>query len=489
MNTHHNPNIVFILADDLGYGDLSCQGANLVNTPNIDRLAREGMRFTDAHSPSSVCTPSRYNLLTGRYCWRTWARTGCIWIHDPLLIEDDQPTIASVLRNSGYTTGLVGKWHLGFGRPGAEGWDDLSGVNLNGRIGPGPCEVGFDYFYGVPAVGQEPNIFIENHDVVGLEEDDPIELALDTDPAYWTEYYRRPRTRNPAIRMNGGAAAKFQFNELGVTLTRHARSYIQEKAGGDKPFFLYFAPRNVHSPLIPHPRFEKTSNIGVYGDFINELDWSVGEILKTLEEEDVLDDTLIFFSSDNGATEMHRPVTHVNYSGHKANGPLRGQKSEVYEGGHRVPLLARWPGHVPAGTTSSQLVSLTDMLATLAGLVGARLPDSVASDSFDMLPALLGKNGLRQIRPSCVHDSMMCGMFAVRSGEWKLILGQGGGGIGSGWGNNPGIERFSTSDPALQLYNLENDLGEEQNCIEKYPDIARRLVSELETIRAEGRSR
>jgi len=489
MDSPRKPNIVFILADDLGYGDLSCQGADLVGTPNIDRLAREGIRFTDAHSPSSVCTPSRYNLLTGRYCWRTWARTGCIWIHDPLLIEDDQPTIASMLRSSGYTTGLVGKWHLGFGRPGAANWDDLSGVNLNGRIDPGPCEVGFDYFYGVPAVGQEPNVYIENHRVVGLDEDDPIELALDTDPAYWTDYYRRPRKRNPRIGMNGGAATRFEFNDLGVHLAGQAQRYIREQAGGEKPFFLYFAQRNVHTPLVPHPRFENTSEIGVYGDFINELDWSVGEILKTLEEEGILDETLIFFASDNGATERHTPVTHVNYNGHRANGPLRGQKSEVFEGGHRIPFIARWPGHIPAGTTSDQVLALTDMMATLAHLVGAPLPDSAGPDSFDMLPALLGRNGLAQIRPNCVHDSMRCCMFAIRSGEWKLILGQGGGGIGAGWNNKPGIERFSTSDPVFQLYNLEDDLAEEHNRYGDYPEIARRLVSEMEAIRREGRSR
>jgi arylsulfatase A-like enzyme len=489
MTRPHKPNIVLILADDLGYGDLGCQGAELVETPNVDRLAREGIRFTDAHSPCSVCTPSRYNLLTGRHCWRTWAKTGCIWIHDPLLIEDGQPTIASVLRDSGYTTGLVGKWHLGFGRPGAEGWDDLSGVNLNGRIDPGPCEVGFDSFFGVSAVGKDPNVYIENHHVVGLDENDPIEVALDTDPAYWTDYYRRPRTRNPQIGMNGGAAAQFDFSDLGVTLTRRARSHIEENARGEKPFFLYFAHRNVHSPLKPHPRFEGTSPIGVYGDFIHELDWSVGEILAALDEQGILDDTLVIFASDNGATEMHRPVTHVNYSGHRANGPLRGQKSEVFEGGHRIPLIARWPGHVPAGTTSSQLIALTDMLATFAGLVGARLPDDAGPDSFDLLPAMLGEDGPRAIRPYCVHDSMQGQMFAIRSGEWKLILGQGGGGIGGGWDGRPGIERFSTSEPAFQLYNLTDDLAEERNGYERYPDIARRLVGELEAIRQEGRSR
>ena len=489
MKKTGKPNIVFILADDLGYGDLSCQGADRIGTPNIDRITHQGLRFTDAHSPSSVCTPSRYNLLTGRHCWRTWAKSGCIWIHDPMVIEDDQMTIASLLRDNGYTTGLVGKWHLGFGRPGTEGWDNLSGVNLNGRIDPGPCEVGFDYFYGVPAVGQEPKIYIENHEVVGLEPDDPIEIALDPDPAYLMEYYQRPRTRNPRIKMNGGKGAEFQFNDLAVHLTGKAQQYIQDHSAGEKPFFLYFAQRNVHSPLIPHPRFENTSEIGVYGDFINELDWSVGEILKTLEQQNILDNTLIIFSSDNGATEMHTPVTHVDYNGHKSNGPLRGQKSEVFEGGHRIPLLARWPGHVAAGSTSDQLIALTDMLATFAGLVGVELPDDAGQDSFDMLPVLLGQDGARQIRPHCVHDSMQRHLFAMRSGEWKLILGQGGGGIGSGWGTKPGIEHFTAADPAFQLYNLVDDLAETRNVFAKYPDVARKLTATLESIRREGRSR
>ena len=489
MSQPKKPNILFILADDLGYGDLSSQGANLVGTPNIDSIAREGVRFTDAHSPSSVCTPSRYNLLTGRHCWRTWAQTGCIWIHDPMLIEDNQMTIASLLRDNGYTTGLVGKWHLGFGRQGMEGWDPRSGINLNGEVAPGPCEAGFDYFYGVPAVGQDPNVFIENHKVVGLEEEDPITIALDPDPAWLTEYYRRPRTRNPKLTMEGGENTRFDFNELGVKLTERAVSYVKDNAHGEKPFFLYFAHRNVHTPLTPHPRFADTSDIGVYGDFINELDWSVGEVLNALREEGILDDTLVIFSSDNGATEMHRPVTHVNYNGHRANGMLRGQKSEVFEGGHRVPLMARWPGHIPADTTSNQLIALTDMLATFAALVGAKLPDDAGEDSFNMLPAFLGKAGMSPLRPHCVHDSMQCNMYALRSNEWKLIMGQGGGGIGSGWGRHEGIEHFSMADPAFQLYNLAEDLAEEHNLIETYPDIARDLTKQMEMFRREGCSR
>lgn len=476
MMAQRHPNIVFILADDLGYGDLGCYGASAVDTPHIDRVAAEGLRFTDAHSPSSVCTPSRYNLLTGRYCWRTWAKTGCIWWHDPMLIDEGQTTLASMLRERGYATGMVGKWHLGFGRPGAPGWGDLRGLDLNGPIAPGPCEAGFDSFFGVPAIGQKPHVYIRDHQIVNLAPEDPMQVVLDPEPQWMCHYLRRPRTNNPRLDTTGGAAAVYHHDNVTIDLTREAVAYIDQHARADKPFFLYFAVRNVHAPLIPHPNFRGTSRCGVYGDFVHELDWSVGQVLGTLDRLGIADDTLVVITSDNGATEHHRPVEFVNNEGLASNGPFRGQKTEVYEGGHRVPFIVRWPGRIPGGQCCDQLLALTDMLATFAALTGYTLGAEEGPDSFNLLPALLGEAGSTPIRPGLVHDSMMGQMHAMRSGEWKLIFGRGGGGLGAGWPGRPGVEHHRPSDPVAQLYNLADDPSERDNLYEKCPDIVARLT-------------
>jgi arylsulfatase A len=263
------PNIVVILADDLGYGDLGCYGATKVKTPNIDRLAREGMLFTDAHSPASVCTPSRYNLMTGRYCWRTWAGHGTVWANDPLLIEQGRTTVASLLKDAGYQTACIGKWHLGFGKPGTPDWDDLLGPDFNRELRPGPLEAGFDSFFGMPAVGQHPKIFIDNGRVVGLDPHDPIRFINDPRPAYQVPYFRRPRTSPTNLQMASGKSAEYAFEDAAITLTKRAVAYLEEHAG--KPFFLYLAHRNIHSPIRPNARFRGTSEIGPYGDFIHEL--------------------------------------------------------------------------------------------------------------------------------------------------------------------------------------------------------------------------
>lgn len=473
-------NIVFILADDLGYGDLGCYGATKVRTPNIDRLAREGIRFTDAHSPSSVCTPSRYNLLTGRYCWRTWAKTGCVWMNDPLLIDQGRMTLASLAKSAGYATGCIGKWHLGFGRPGQPGWDDVLGQDLNGPLKPGPTEVGFDYFFGVPHVGQLPHVLVNDGQVLDLESGDPIRMVADRRPEFLKSYLERPRTENPRLKVTGGAHATYVQEDLAIQLTQKAVGYIERNAG--HPFFLYFAHRNVHAPLRPNARFQGTSEIGVYGDFIHELDWSIGEVLNTLDRLALAGDTLVILSSDNGAVSAgHKPVTGVvDYSGHKANGPWRGQKTEVYEGGHRVPFLARWPGHIPVGATSRRLLALTDMLATLAALLDRPLPRDAGEDSFNMLPALLGKDAGATLRPALIHDSWK-GLFAVRQGPWKLILGAGGGGIG--W-----EEKRPANEPPVQLYNLADDPSETRNVQQGHPEIVQQLSQLLAKYRAEGRS-
>ncbi len=482
-----HPNIVFILADDLGYGDIGCYGAAKVRTPNIDRLAREGRRFIDAHTPASVCTPSRYNLLTGRYSWRTWAKTSCVWSSDPLLIDDGRLTVPALLKRHRYTTACIGKWHLGFGRPGEEGWDDVYGPDYNRPLKPGPLEVGFDYFFGIPHVGQFPHVFIRNHEIIGRGAEDRIKLVLDPKKeGYHLPYLERPREGStPGHTFEGTDAFCYEHEDLAIRLTKEAVAWIDQRAGKQEPFFLYFAHRNVHGPIKPNPRFLGTSEIGIYGDFIHELDWSIGQVLDALNRQGLADNTIVCFSSDNGAVEKgYKPTDSVNYGGHRANGPWRGQKTEVYEGGHRVPLIVRWPNHIQPGSESSQLVALTDVLATVAELMDDKLPTDAGEDSFSFLPALLDRKPARPVRTAIVNDSDT-GEMSIRKGPWKLILAQHGGGISGGWGK----KEYDPSLPPGQLYRLDQDPMESTNLYVSHPEKVAELKQLFERIRQSGRSR
>ncbi len=469
-------NIVLILADDLGYGDLSSYGARHYETPNIDRLAREGMLFTDAHSPHPVCTPTRYGLMTGRYSWRTWAGTGNVWSDDPMLIEEGRFTLPMLLRDAGYRTGIVGKWHLGYGRPGGANWTE-AGVDYNGEIRPGPLEVGFDYYFGIPHVGQQPHVLIENHRVVGLSPQSPLRLYRDQrwiGRASHLERFGFP----PRHYFTGGEGALYDHRELALELTARAQAWMREQAS--EPFFLYFAHRNTHGPIAPNGRFRGTSGIGPYGDFVLELDWSVGQVLDTLDELGLADDTLVLFSSDNGAVLR-------DLSGHRVNGPLRGQKTEAYEGGHRVPLLARWPGHTKAGARSDALVALTDCVATFAELVGRPLPPGAGPDSFSFLAALLDREPAQPARTSLVVNGYFGG-FGIREGDWKLLLFQSGGGrnaAGGPW--NP--FDYDRTAPYGQLYDLSEDLAERNNRFTEEPDRVAAMSRLLRQIRSSAGSR
>ncbi|MDE0102740.1 MAG: arylsulfatase [Bryobacterales bacterium] len=469
-------NIVLILADDLGYGDLSAYGADRYETPNIDRLAWEGKLFTDAHSPHPVCTPTRYGLMTGRYSWRTWAGTSNVWSDDPLLIEEGRYTLPMLLKDEGYRTGIVGKWHLGYGRPGSANWSD-AGVDYNGEISPGPLEVGFDYYFGIPHVGQQPHVLIENHRVVGLSPDSPLRLHRDQRWIGRVSYLQRFGFP-PRHFFSGGLGALYDHRQLAVKLTEEAERWIREQA--DRPFFLYFAHRDTHGPIAPNERFLGSSGIGPYGDFVLELDWSVGRILDTLDELGLSDDTLVLFSSDNGAVRR-------DLSGHLVNGPLRGQKTEAYEGGQRVPLLARWPGRIMAGSQSDALIALTDTLATLADLLGRELPPGAGPDSFSFLGPLLDQESTGPMRESLVHNGYFGG-YGIRQGDWKLLLFQGGGGrsvVDGVW------HPFETdrSIPYGQLYNLRDDLGERRNRFTSEPDRVASMTRLLRRIRSADGSR
>lgn len=486
------PNIIFILADDLGYGDLSSYGAKAIQTPNIDRLASEGVLFTDAHSSSSVCTPTRYGFLTGRYCWRTWLTRSALSSDAPLLIEENRPTVASVLKSAGYYTAHIGKWHLGFGREDdyandREGQGEPNswrsrkgGPDWNGDLTPGPLEVGFDYYFGIPIVNSyPPYVFVENHRVAGLDQDDPIGRM---ESRYLGE-------------MQGGKAARWTDNELATELSARTVSLLERLANQDQPFFLYYAPHQPHRPFTPNARFKGASQFGVYGDFIQELDWSVGEVLDALARLGLAESTLVIFSSDNGG--LMDPASSNAQRGagygdgeapappeveHQANGPvLRGGKGDVWEGGHRIPFLARWPGKIKAGTRSGETISLTDMLATFAALAGQELTDDAGPDSFNVLPALLEGELDDSLRhPRVMQSGGISGMLAIREGPWKLIDGQGGGGYRDGKAN--------LGEPP-QLYNLSQDLGEATDVYAQHPELAKRLRQRLNRIKAEGRSR
>jgi arylsulfatase A len=469
------PNIVFILADDLGYGDLGCYGAAKVETPRIDTLARDGILFTDAHAPSAVCTPSRYAVLTGRYCWRTQLKYDCLFGHDVLLIEEGRTTVASLVKSAGYTTACIGKWHLGFGRDYPD-W--------NGELKPGPLEVGFDYFFGVPVTNaQAPYVYVENHRVVGLDPNDPIRLGPDS----------------KTNQMYGGKAARYKDDELAVTHTRKAVEFIERSK--DRPFFLYFAPNNVHAPYTPNARFHGTSACGVYCDFIRELDWSVGEVLSALDRAGVAENTLVILTSDNGGLYSRQAFE----MGHRVNADLLGQKTDVWEGGQRVPFIARWPKNIQAGSRSNELICLVDLMATLAALLGIDLPREAGPDSFNILPALVGGGSGKPVREGAVILASYDGMLAVREGDWILILGRGSGGASTEYFHHYGmrleelgrsttgwkVKGMGEPDPSLprgQLYNLAKDRDQAENVYGNHPEIVQRLTDVLIEYRAKGRS-
>ncbi|MEI7899766.1 MAG: arylsulfatase [bacterium] len=409
-------NIVLILADDLGYGDIGCYGATRVKTPNIDRLAGEGRRFTDAHSASAVCTPSRYALLTGEYAFRKniW---GPAPFKSPLLIDPAKTTMASLLKRRGYTTACFGKWHLGFGTA-APDW--------NADLKPGPLELGFDHFYGIPVVSSSPpHVWVEDHRVVGLDLKDPI--------VYGGVEPTQPFPAKSTGGLSGGKAAHalYKDEELGAALTEKAIAWMRKQT--DKPFFLYFATPHIHHPFTPGARFKGSSECGRYGDYIQELDWMVGEVLRTLDELKLRDSTLVILTSDNGGM-LNQGGQDAWKTGHRLNGNLLGFKFDSWEGGHRVPFIARWPGQIEAGSTSDQLICHVDMLATLAALTGGALAAADGPDSFNMLPALIGKPD-KPVRDHVVLAPSRKQNLAIRQGRWVYIGAQGGGGFG---GTRPG---------------------------------------------------
>jgi len=478
-----HPNIIFLMADDMGYGDVGCQSVDeKIPTPNMDRLASRGIRFTDAHSGSAVCTPTRYGVLTGRYAWRTRLKSGVLWGYSRPLIDPDRMTVASLLKQHGYFTGAIGKWHLGLGwqtKPGQPGpWESgeanesrWTGEHIDFRkpLTGGPVTAGFDYAYVIPAsLDMAPYCYIHND-------------RVETLPTAHTE--QNPPAQGGFWRA-GPIAPDFRFPEVLPTLTDKAVNFIHDHAR--EPFFLYFPLTAPHRPIAPADFVKGKSRAGDYGDFVVEVDWTVGRVLQALDENGLADNTLIIVTSDNGSPA--RSIAHpepygiIGEFGHYPNAHWRGVKADIWDGGHRIPFLARWPGHIPAGAVSDQTICLTDLLRTAAAVVGDSLPAEAGEDSYNILPALLNPARQSPIREATVHHSLD-GMFAVRQGPWKLILGRGSGGF-----THPRRIQPGPGEPAGQLYNLDQDPAEETNLYQDRPEVVRQLTDLLHKYQREGRS-
>ncbi|MEE3001274.1 MAG: arylsulfatase [Planctomycetota bacterium] len=455
------PNIVIILADDLGYGDPRVQNAeSRIPTPNIDRLAREGMRFTDAHSPSAVCSPTRYGLLTGRYAWRTSLKQGVLWGHSPCLLQPDRQTIASMLKDRGYATACVGKWHLGFG--------DAERTDYAVPLRPGPRTVGFDSFEGIPAsLDIPPYVWVI---------DDRVEEL----PSATVKGSAHRRKEGGGFWREGDAGPSFRHDAILPRIGQVSARFIrQQHPGTGPPFFLYVPLTAPHTPWLPGEEYRGSSEAGHYGDFVAHVDAVLGEILAAIEDTGQSENTLVVFTSDNGS---HWPTSDTERWNHAANGDLRGQKADIHEGGHRVPMLVRWPGRVQPGTVSDETVCLVDWFATCRSIAGADEAAEAGEDSFDLLPILQGDVLDAPLRASTIHHAVD-GMFAIRSGRWKYIEGRGSGGF-----TPPRRIEPVDGEPAGQLYDLVADPSESTNVYLDHPDVVARLQSQLDLSRTMGRT-
>jgi arylsulfatase A len=489
------PNIVYILADDLGYGDVGCfNPESKISTPNLDRLASEGIRFIDAHSPSSVCTPTRYGILTGRYCWRSRLKAQVLGPWGATLIEPGRLTAPELLRQHGYTTACIGKWHLGWdwptkdGQPPASGPSRLSNVDFTKPLANGPITRGFDSYFGVDLPNYPPYIYLENNHTVGL-----------------------PSVPNwPVQNRPGPMLPGWNWVNILPDCAARAVNYIEDAAKGRsvgqaskardgppaQPFFLYFALTSPHYPVVPDPEFRGKSGAGEFGDFVVQTDAVVGQVLDALKRAGVAENTLVIFTSDNGPEVVEiRPGAYdrLKEYGHASMGQLRGCKRDLWEGGHRVPFIARWPGQIPSGTTSDETICHVDFMATVAMILGAKLPDDAAEDSYNILPALRGEKLAEPIRPATVHHAAS-GKFAIRKADWVLLDSPTG-------DDNGGPQRrgepqwfkdqrgYQSHDQPGELYNLAKDIAQRDNLYSQNPDKVRELKELLAKYQREGRSR
>lgn len=472
---NNRPNIVYILADDLGYGDLSCYGASKISTPNIDAVAKNGMLFTDAHSTSAVCTPSRYSILTGRYCWRSRLKDGVLGGFSLPLIEEKRTTTASLLKSSGYSTACIGKWHLGlkwFNKDGSPLYSEGQGDDCESRLREtgfeidyergfeqGPTHYGFDYFFGIAgSLDMAPYCF--------LECDGCYELPTKEKEEYYPQ------------QIKGLMSENWDDKLCDYTFTQKAVEFIDnhKKTSPDKPFFLYLPTAAPHRPCLPPDFIAGKTKAGNRGDMVAMFDWVVGKVVEALKKNNQWENTLLVVTSDNGA--RNTCFNGQDY-GHKANGILRGEKADIWEGGHREPLIIAWNGVVEQNSRCDKLVSLSDFAATCFDITNTAKPDDAAEDSFSLMP-LLNNNPDNYRRESLIHHSLY-GFFAIRKGDWKLVSR-----LGSGGNSQPVLARAGKNGISGQLYNIKDDIAEQKNLWLEEPEIRQEMIDLLNKQTADG---
>ncbi|MCM8534986.1 MAG: arylsulfatase [Lentisphaeraceae bacterium] len=469
---NQKPNIIYILADDLGYGDLSCLNENSkIKTPQLDKFAAEGMYFTDAHSNSSVCTPTRYGVLTGRYAWRSRLKKSVLGGASNHLINPNRTSVADILKSQGYETAMIGKWHLGWDFQFKKGAAS-NGIGFNAskqdidytkKIINGPDSIGFDYYYGhCGSLDMAPYVYVENGNVTSA----PNRI---TENKTYKGFWRK-----------GPTGADFEHEQVLPNFIQRTCKYIEEKAKNDKPFFIYLPLPAPHTPILPTSKFKGKSGTNEYGDFVQQVDAHVGEIIAQLKASGIDDNTMIVFTSDNGCSPR-AGFEELAAVGHNPNHIYRGHKADIYEGGHRVPFIVRWPAKVKAGTVSDATTCLTDLSATVADITGAEVSDNTAEDSVSILPALF--QAKEQVRKDIIHHSIE-GAFAIREGKWKLIMTPGSG----GWSAPKTKSAYKQKLPAIQLYDLVNDPAESKNVYKENKDVVKSLYTKLKSQVELGRS-
>ncbi len=455
------PNIVLILADDLGYGDVSALNKDSkIQTPNLDKIARQGVVFSDAHSGSAVCSPTRYGILTGRYSWRSSLKSGVLNGYSKPLIPASRLTVASMLKQNDYSTACIGKWHLGWEWNNIE--NGINNVDFSKPIKNGPTALGFQYFYGISAsLDMPPYVYIENDKATALPDRE---------------------TQNEGMKMwrKGPTGKDFMHEDCLPNLTRKASGYIREHSEAGKPYFLYFAMTAPHTPILPSPEFQGKSGLNPYGDFVLMVDWAVGQVLQAVKESGAEDNTLVIFTSDNGCSPSAK-IDDLKAMGHSPNYIFRGMKADLFDGGHHIPLMMQWPDRIQSHLVK-QTVCLTDFMATFSSLAGYQLKSGEGEDSYNLLPLLFDPAYKKTIREATVHHSIN-GSFTIRKGDWKLLLAAGSG----GWSSpKPGKEEEGL--PKIQLYNMKDDIGETSNLYLKFPEVVKELKTLMIKYVKEGRS-
>ena len=460
------PNIVLILADDMGIDSVSFYNDKMgLPTPSIDQLARQGMSFSDAHSTSGVCSPTRYSVLTGRYHWRSRLKRGIVGQWERPLIEESRLTLPGMLREKGYDTACIGKWHLGWNWPkkGGGTTEKLAEIDFKGRVKGGPVDRGFDYYFGDDVPNWPPYVWRENDRILG-------------------EITSQMKARKMVGVSAGPAVADWDFRAVLYEYAQRCSRHIRAQAKTEKPFFLFFPMPSPHTPIAPHATFRGKSGVSEYADFLVQTDWAVGELLRALEESGQAENTLVIFTCDNG-TSPQAKFAELNAAGIHLNEHWRGWKADAYEGGHRVPFLVRWPGRIKSGSSSTETITVADIMATCAEVADYQLPPNAAEDSVSLLATLRGAIGTKPLHDSVVHHSIS-GHFAIRKGSWKLLLCRGSG----GWSPPREAVALKNKLPPIQLYNLADDPKETTNLQADYPDTVKELTADLRRVIEQGRS-